>query len=77
MNSSSMIKEGNHVLSISDSVEAVDSLAHSKMGRDRVLPAVFAAAFGLMLLYAAGFAQTKALHNAAHDIRHSAAIPCH
>lgn len=65
------------MLSISDSVAAVDSPARSNVGRDRVLPAVFAAALGLTLLYAAGFAETRALHNAAHDVRHSAAIPCH
>lgn len=77
MNSRSMIKEGNRVLSVSESGKAVDSLARSNTGRERVLPALFAAALGLMLLYAAGFAQTNALHNAAHDVRHSAAIPCH
>jgi cobalt transporter subunit CbtB len=36
-----------------------------------------AAALGLVLLYAAGFAETETLHNAAHDARHSAAMPCH
>ena len=63
----------------SNATEAVDSTAHSRssIGRDRVLPAVLAAALGLMLLYAAGFAGTEALHNAGHDARHSAAMPCH
>ena len=65
------------MLSNSDSVNVVDSLAYSKIRRDRVLPAVLAVAFGLMLLYAAGFAETTTLHNAAHDVRQSAAIPCH
>jgi cobalt transporter subunit CbtB len=32
---------------------------------------------GLMLLYAAGFAQTGDIHNGAHDTRHSAGFPCH
>jgi cobalt transporter subunit CbtB len=45
--------------------------------KDRVLPALLAAALGGMLLYAAGFAETELLHNAAHDARHSAATPCH
>lgn len=65
------------MLSISDSAKADDALAHSNIGRDRVLPAVFTAVLGLILLYAAGFAQTEALHSAAHDVRHSAAVPCH
>ena len=32
---------------------------------------------GLVLLYAAGFAQTAEIHNGAHDTRHSAGFPCH
>jgi cobalt transporter subunit CbtB len=32
---------------------------------------------GLVILYGAGFVQTSAVHNAAHDMRHSAAFPCH
>lgn len=41
------------------------------------LPALFAAVLGLALLFAAGFAETHVLHNAAHDARHSAGFPCH
>jgi cobalt transporter subunit CbtB len=65
------------VISVSDSAKADDALAHPNIGRNRVLPAVFAVLLGLIFLYAAGFGQTEALHNAAHDVRHSAAIPCH
>jgi cobalt transporter subunit CbtB len=38
-----------------------------------------AAAFllGAVIVYGAGFAQMSAVHNAAHDMRHSAAFPCH
>lgn len=32
---------------------------------------------GLLILYGAGFVQTSAVHNAAHDMRHSAGFPCH
>ena len=32
---------------------------------------------GLILVYGVGFAQPAALHNAAHDGRHSFAFPCH
>ena len=32
---------------------------------------------GAVILYGAGFVQTSAVHNAAHDARHSAAFPCH
>lgn len=45
--------------------------------KDKILPALLACGLGLVLLYAAAFAQTTQLHNAAHDIRHAAAVPCH
>ena len=33
--------------------------------------------FGILILYAVGFAPIQAAHNAAHDVRHSMAFPCH
>ncbi len=45
--------------------------------KDKILPAMLAGFIGLGLLYAAGFAETAQLHNAAHDGRHSASFPCH
>lgn len=32
---------------------------------------------GLMLLFAAGFAQASILHDTAHDTRHAMSFPCH
>jgi len=32
---------------------------------------------GMVVVYGAGFVQTSAVHNAAHDMRHSAGFPCH
>ena len=32
---------------------------------------------GLTLVYIIGLAHPMALHNAAHDVRHSSAFPCH
>jgi cobalt transporter subunit CbtB len=32
---------------------------------------------GLALLFASGYAQATALHDAAHDQRHAMAFPCH
>jgi cobalt transporter subunit CbtB len=43
----------------------------------KAIPVVVAAGLGLVLLYGAAFAETPALHNAAHDGRHSAGFPCH
>ena len=42
-----------------------------------VVPAFAAAFLGLFLLWGVGFAGPTVLHNAAHDVRHSAAFPCH
>ena len=38
---------------------------------------LLAAALGLVIVFAAGFAPSEAVHNAAHDTRHSFAFPCH
>jgi cobalt transporter subunit CbtB len=42
-------------------------------------PLQLAGAFllGMVVLYGAGFVQTSAVHNAAHDARHSMGFPCH
>jgi cobalt transporter subunit CbtB len=32
---------------------------------------------GTVMLFGAGFVQTSAVHNAAHDVRHTLAFPCH
>jgi cobalt transporter subunit CbtB len=42
-----------------------------------LLQALLAAALGMVLLFGVGFSHVEALHNAAHDTRHSAAFPCH
>ena len=36
-----------------------------------------AAVLGMFLVYFAGFSHIDAVHNAAHDTRHSSAFPCH
>ena len=38
---------------------------------------VVAALLGLGLVFMAGFAPASALHNAAHDFRHTQNFPCH
>ena len=41
------------------------------------VPAVMAAVLGLFMLWGVGFSPISAVHNAAHDVRHAAAFPCH
>lgn len=43
----------------------------------RLTAAVCASILGVALVYFAGFSHIEAVHNAAHDTRHSAAFPCH
>lgn len=45
---------------------------------DADLQAIIAAALiGAFLVFGAGFANSAALHGAAHDSRHSITFPCH
>jgi cobalt transporter subunit CbtB len=39
--------------------------------------AVFAALLGAFLVWGVGFSHISAVHNAAHDVRHSSGFPCH
>ena len=41
------------------------------------LQLIAAFALGAAILFAAAFAQSSAVHNAAHDMRHSQGFPCH
>lgn len=56
-------------------LENVD--ARARVWQEKVWPGVLAMLLGAVLIYGAGFAVTDALHNAAHDGRHSASFPCH
>jgi cobalt transporter subunit CbtB len=43
----------------------------------RRLAGALAILLGVFVIYGVGFAQPAALHEAAHDGRHSFAFPCH
>ena len=43
----------------------------------RLAAVCVAAIFGIALVFTSGFASPEALHNAAHDWRHSHNFPCH
>jgi cobalt transporter subunit CbtB len=45
--------------------------------QDRALVGTLALLLGLGFIFLVGFAPVGAVHNAAHDTRHSAAFPCH
>ena len=53
------------------------SAASSSSLAQRLVLAIGTGLIGLSLVYFAGFSHIEAVHNAAHDTRHSAAFPCH
>jgi len=42
-----------------------------------ILQAVLAMGLGLFIIGVVGFSHIDVIHNAAHDVRHSNAFPCH
>jgi cobalt transporter subunit CbtB len=46
-------------------------------GTNVVIHAVLAMALGLFVVGMVGFSHISAVHNAAHDVRHANAFPCH
>ncbi|HYJ18703.1 MAG TPA: CbtB domain-containing protein [Burkholderiales bacterium] len=42
-----------------------------------VVQALLAMALGLFVVGVVGFSHISAVHNAAHDVRHANAFPCH
>jgi cobalt transporter subunit CbtB len=51
--------------------------SHITTQTQRLTAAISAMFLGACLVYFAGFSHIDAVHNAAHDTRHSAAFPCH
>jgi cobalt transporter subunit CbtB len=54
---------------------AARTLAPAKI--EALKAAFIALFFGLTLVYAAGFANSESVHDAAHDSRHALSFPCH
>ena len=60
---------------MAESIVARDATSASRS--ETVMAAALAAMLGIALVYVTGFSQPLALHDAAHDTRHSFAFPCH
>ena len=56
---------------------SIASVADENDKITRVLSAVVAIALAVIILSGTAFAGPEILHNAAHDVRHSFAFPCH
>lgn len=53
------------------------SLPVAVKGTNVILQAVLAMGLGLFIVGVVGFSHIDVIHNAAHDVRHSNAFPCH
>ena len=63
---------------MSQSLSPIAGCTTTASTRTSVLLQVLLAGFlGAMLVAATGFSHIEAVHNAAHDARHSAGFPCH
>ncbi len=52
-----------------------DTLSRAKAGK--AIPAVLAGFLGLFMMWGVGLSDISAVHNAAHDVRHTVGFPCH
>ena len=52
-------------------------LPHVSRPLSRLVQSLIAMAFGLFIVGFVGFSHIDVVHNAAHDVRHSNAFPCH
>ncbi len=52
-------------------------IASTSATQSKVLSILFVALLGAGTLFFAGHAQSAALHDAAHDMRHATGFPCH
>tara|TARA_R110002012_G_scaffold149625_6_gene308741 strand:- start:1013 stop:1192 length:180 start_codon:yes stop_codon:yes gene_type:complete len=56
---------------------AIQQTATMAVSQSAKLIAVVALLGGLGIVYLTGFSHADAVHNVAHDTRHSMAFPCH
>lgn len=52
-------------------------IASKSSAQSSMMTILFAAIVGAGLVFLAGHAQSAALHDAAHDVRHGTGFPCH
>lgn len=67
--------EERRMVSQSPSTVSLPVLQGARAGM--VVQALAAMILGVLVVGTVGFAPVSAIHNAAHDVRHSSAFPCH
>ena len=66
-------------MTMQDQTTVISNTTEAKRTLTIAKPVQLLAAFmlGAVIMYGVGFLQTSAVHNAAHDVRHSTGFPCH
>jgi cobalt transporter subunit CbtB len=64
-------------MSTINTTTALPESSTKSLTKDRSVVGALTLLIGLGFVYFVGFAPLSAVHNAAHDTRHSAAFPCH
>lgn len=63
---------------MSTTTTATQSLAPPRVRSSSIVTSLIGAVLlGSVIVFATGFSATSAAHNAAHDMRHANAFPCH
>lgn len=62
---------------VSSQHTAQEHIVQTRASTTVLAQSLAALVFGMVILFAVGFAPMGAAHNAAHDVRHSLAFPCH
>lgn len=57
--------------------EGAGIAAAAALTSSRAVPIFMAGLLGIFIVGGVGFSHIEAVHNAAHDYRHSMAFPCH
>ncbi len=60
-----------------DTTRKAGDIAIAALTLSRAVPIFAAALLGIFIIGGVGFSHIEAVHNAAHDYRHSMAFPCH
>jgi cobalt transporter subunit CbtB len=60
-----------------ESTKNAGGSAAAALTLSRAVPIFAAALLGIFIIGGVGFSHIEAVHNAAHDYRHSMAFPCH
>jgi cobalt transporter subunit CbtB len=60
-----------------EATRPADGSAAAALTLSRAIPIFAAALLGMFIVGGVGFSDIEAVHNAAHDYRHSMSFPCH